>query len=808
MRTIILSFFIFLLSFPVIAGIGPGDTLSGTAYFSINIISLDTQDLETVDKSLWFSAIDSTTTEASGKVTDMSDESGNNNDLSLGSGGTNEVTYSATAINNKPCWLWDDSAHDTYHQITSDATIQDIYVVGYYSNRTDTNFDGINTLVAGTGSFGSPKITASGGNDFVSDATMNYDGNVLKNFQTSTPAAITPMNIGVYRFQLSDTVTDQFYIGGSDSTPVAWRGAICEIVALPEIADASTSTQIIEDLIEKYDIQKYSANAVFAGQSLYRRAFDLNDKEDEFITESESIGFTTANAIKAAEDSTAVHPDSDTVGNVGSWLDSSFDRSTVYTNNITDNTLGGLDAREITHVYWMQGNADRDDIQDSSITEAQFKAATEQVLDYLEEDYPNAKIIITPNVGELSLTTQAQNDAWTAINRPRWEIQNENANRYDNSGSIDLSLTDNQHFDDAGATERFKRDARLAAELSSVGTPNNPLGSAISTATYNDSANSVSINIAHEDATDFTMTDAERFEVVVDGTSYVPDTIVKDSATKFTLSGGSLAISSGDTVVLHWPAGSHTDIDKTNTFKDNATNSLPLRSAFNVSVTEEVVAFEPDDLAEINFWIDPSDTGTITKSGDEATTIDDKSGGTDATTTASTGADSGTRTINSLNALDFDKGEYYDIDVDYTSGHTIFLVLEFDDNTTVNYIRDGDNAGTIRSYLSSSSEVVLDLDNYNLTGSTALSTGQAYIVMLEATATSAAVNVDGGSDEATSASAPGLSVNWDVIGGSSFGFDGAMGEIIGYEATLSTSEKNQVGDYLADKWGTTWTDIP
>lgn len=36
---------------------------------------------------------------------------------------------------------------------------------------------------------------------------------------------------------------------------------------------------------------------------------------------------------------------------------------------------------------------------------------------------------------------------------------------------------------------------------------------------------------------------------------------------------------------------------------------------------------------------------------------------------------------------------------------------------------------------------------------------------------------------------------------------GDIGEILFYDTVLTTSELNQIGNYLADKWGITWTDI-
>lgn len=67
-------------------------------------------------------------------------------------------------------------------------------------------------------------------------------------------------------------------------------------------------------------------------------------------------------------------------------------------------------------------------------------------------------------------------------------------------------------------------------------------------------------------------------------------------------------------------------------------------------------AWEPTDEASLKMWIDASDTGTITESSGSVSQITDKSGnGNHASqSTGSQQPITGTRTINSLNALDFD----------------------------------------------------------------------------------------------------------------------------------------------------------
>lgn len=553
-------------------------------------------------------------------------------------------------------------------------------------------------------------------------------------------------------------------------------------------------------------------NVLFTGQSLFRRAIDTHGGDTDFETAATGLGYTTVNAINGAQDSAAVHFDA--ISTAGSYVASDdTSRGTSYTNMQTAVTNSGIDPSDIHFVFIWIGNTDRVAIMNelntpgTGITEAEHKSAMETYISFLKSDYPNATIVIYPNIGNNGVNTANGHVAWTAVKRAQEEIRNADASLPIAPGTFHIDRSDAQHLSDSGTAEAMQMAARLCAHIDGVGSPNNPLGPQITDASYNATADSITVNIAHDDGTDFTMTDPHRFNIVEGSNVYVPDTIVKNSATQFTLSGGDVALTAGDTVTLEWPGGTSFDMTIANILKDNATNSLPLRPKFGLNVTDATPAgFSPDDLDELKGWFDFSDTSTITTSGSEATAITDKSGGTNAARIG-TGADSGTATINSLNGLEFAKGEAYSMSISATNGVTGFLVLQFvTDTTTVNFIRDSDNANSIRMYTNSSSVLVLDLQNYNLTGSTAVSASTTYIISFEVDSSGATLRLNG-VQEATSASDPGFTSAWDVFGGTSFGYEGIMGEILGFDNTLTTSEMNQVGNYLADKWGGTWTDI-
>lgn len=218
--------------------------------------------------------------------------------------------------------------------------------------------------------------------------------------------------------------------------------------------------------------------------------------------------------------------------------------------------------------------------------------------------------------------------------------------------------------------------------------------------------------------------------------------------------------------------------------------------------------FAPTDIAALNGWFDFSDTSTITTSGNVATTITDKSGGTSLTAVSGNGADSGTRTLNGLNVLDFLPTEHYNASIPYLAGHALFFVVEFDDVTTVNLLRLADTSGTIRLYLISSARMRVLTDGFTITGSFVHSLATTYIIYLECGTGGATLYINGGAADVTTAVNAGLTRNLPMIGGHSSGMNGAIGEVCAFELdNISLEEKNQVGNYLASKWAGTWTDI-
>lgn len=234
-------------------------------------------------------------------------------------------------------------------------------------------------------------------------------------------------------------------------------------------------------------------------------------------------------------------------------------------------------------------------------------------------------------------------------------------------------------------------------------------------------------------------------------------------------------------------------------------------------------SFSPPDIADLIWWLDASDSATITETAGSVSQWDDKST-SGYNVVQGTGASqpiTGTRTLNGLNVLDIEINDYLSGSANSallstlgSDNHTIFVLCSVDDNTASRSIIRGMNASNNTRYFigirpDPAVEVTFNTNTTSYSG--AMSTGTAHIL--------AAYKDVGGSPSAkfifngnsTSGSGSDGSIVNIGIGRRTNSaveqWDGTVAEIILYNRVLSTSEINQVGNYLETKWGATWTDI-
>lgn len=113
-----------------------------------------------------------------------------------------------------------------------------------------------------------------------------------------------------------------------------------------------------------------------------------------------------------------------------------------------------------------------------------------------------------------------------------------------------------------------------------------------------------------------------------------------------------------------------------------------IRNRVNRNDADSVVINEPTDIASLRLWLDASDEPTISSVGSNVNRISDKSGfGNDAIeNSASRQPNTGTRTLNGLNVLDFSGGSDRLRVIDslgfmFRDGGTILMVVDVDART-------------------------------------------------------------------------------------------------------------------------------
>jgi hypothetical protein len=237
-------------------------------------------------------------------------------------------------------------------------------------------------------------------------------------------------------------------------------------------------------------------------------------------------------------------------------------------------------------------------------------------------------------------------------------------------------------------------------------------------------------------------------------------------------------------------------------------------------------------VAGYNLWLDAADTSTITVSGNEVTQWTDRSVNAYAFTqgTSTNRPSSGTRTVNSLNVIDFDGSNDRLVSTAAAStwnflhnptGNTTFWVFLPDGSANFSVIAftnegSGVQNGFTFQYLANSPQDLY----YSVTASStvcevsgALTTGSAALYTFKADTSNATLanrlkfyKNNGAATGTSTASGTATTNNAAItlhIGGKAgyTHFNGAIGEIIAYPSVLSDADRQKTRDYLIAKWG-------
>ncbi len=246
--------------------------------------------------------------------------------------------------------------------------------------------------------------------------------------------------------------------------------------------------------------------------------------------------------------------------------------------------------------------------------------------------------------------------------------------------------------------------------------------------------------------------------------------------------------------------------------------------------------FAPTDLSGLTLWLDPSDEATLWETSDESTPIDfealpanvgrwaDKSGAGRVMTQATLGrrplsllgpGAPGDKPVVQVGAASGASSDQFDstialTDLFGTAAMTAFTVIR---STAAGGLL-GDSTGTnFRVWWPGNTSISATV--YNGTGGestvtkTTLALNTIYILCIRRDATMVNISADGGAETnvattgnlnlgAATFAAPDRNAATKALGW--------HGDIAIFNRSLTAAERNQMGAYLADKWGGTWVD--
>lgn len=241
------------------------------------------------------------------------------------------------------------------------------------------------------------------------------------------------------------------------------------------------------------------------------------------------------------------------------------------------------------------------------------------------------------------------------------------------------------------------------------------------------------------------------------------------------------------------------------------------RSRYRIS-TDASAPFSPSDIAGLALWVDASDGATILNTtGSVDTWLDKSSEGNDLTATGGVRPTTSIRTVNSLNALDFDGSDRFAcpaalLDVGQSANTWFFVYASDNTGDTVQSLLHGTNSGGgLRHSIQFDTTQIL-VQNRSTSSST---TAQAlvrdttqHVIGFRRTGTSITPFVDGTNGTAgtnaenTAITTMGIGANAAI---SANRFNGALCEVLAYRSALSDTDWNNVGNYLKDKWSVVWS---
>lgn len=236
-------------------------------------------------------------------------------------------------------------------------------------------------------------------------------------------------------------------------------------------------------------------------------------------------------------------------------------------------------------------------------------------------------------------------------------------------------------------------------------------------------------------------------------------------------------------------------------FRVSAINAVGTGTA---SSTASSMIFNPSDVSGLQLWIDPSDTTTITHISNVVSAINDKSVLVRhaVQATESKKPITNTRTINGLNALDFDGTDdaLFTPVFTHTQPTTRICVVDLDGYNGSGQTALMDGGDQLMRETGGAFKIFAGIE----IGSTARNTN-ANIHMAVYNSTASVYHINGTLNVSGNAFTGGTSGTLALMQRNAGGgnADGLLGDVIEYNKVLSTAEKNNLNTYLSVKYAIT-----
>ena len=139
-------------------------------------------------------------------------------------------------------------------------SMKEVFMVLYYDDSTDEDFDQYNIILSSTGTYGKYRIMGVKNEDDLSDSvSWSFNSQTFKNGSSLSSNEVLPLPNSVMRFVSNSVIDEQrFLFSGtySSASDRGWKGSVCEIIALP---DSPTSADV--EKIEGYLAHKWGLEA-------------------------------------------------------------------------------------------------------------------------------------------------------------------------------------------------------------------------------------------------------------------------------------------------------------------------------------------------------------------------------------------------------------------------------------------------------------------------------------------------------------------------------------------------------------------